>query len=65
MAYNLYSLPDCRTVLYHPDAGTANRHRRDDAESPGPGFRPDRDEPDLYAPGHNDFGAVTGRRPDL
>ena len=24
MAYNVYSLPDCRTVLYHPDVGTAN-----------------------------------------
>ena len=26
MAYNVYSLPDCRTVLYHPDVGTANLH---------------------------------------
>ena len=24
MAYNVYSLPDCKSVLYHPDAGTAN-----------------------------------------
>jgi len=24
MAYNVYSLPDTRTVLYHPDVGTAN-----------------------------------------
>jgi hypothetical protein len=27
MAYNIYSLPDCRTVLYHPDVGTANLHQ--------------------------------------
>ena len=27
MAYNVYSLPDCRTVLYHPDVGTANLHQ--------------------------------------
>lgn len=27
MAYNGYSLPDCRTVLYHPDVGTANLHQ--------------------------------------
>ena len=33
-------------------------HRRDAAESPGPGFRPDRDQPDLYASGHDDYGAV-------
>ena len=26
MAYNVYSLPDCRTVLAHPDVGTANLH---------------------------------------
>ena len=24
MAYNVYSLPDCKSVLYHPDVGTAN-----------------------------------------
>ena len=27
MAYNVYSLPDTRTVLYHPDVGTANIHQ--------------------------------------
>ena len=27
MSYNIYSLPDCRTVLYHPDVGTANLHQ--------------------------------------
>ena len=27
MAYNVYSLPDTRTVLYHPDVGTANLHQ--------------------------------------
>ena len=27
MPYNVYSLPDCRTVLYHPDVGTANLHQ--------------------------------------
>ena len=27
MAYNVYSLPDCRTVLYHPDVGTASLHQ--------------------------------------
>ena len=27
MAYNVYSLPDCRTVLYHPDVGTCNLHQ--------------------------------------
>ena len=27
MAYNVYSLPDCRTVLSHPDVGTANLHQ--------------------------------------
>ena len=27
MAYNVYPLPDCRTVLYHPDVGTANLHQ--------------------------------------
>ena len=27
MAYNVYSLPDCRTVLSHPDIGTANLHQ--------------------------------------
>ena len=27
MSYNVYSLPDCRTVLYHPDVGTANLHQ--------------------------------------
>jgi len=26
MAYNVYSLPDTRSVLYHPDVGTANLH---------------------------------------
>ncbi len=26
MAYNVYSLPDVKTVLYHPDVGTANLH---------------------------------------
>ncbi len=26
MAYNVYSLPDCKTVLAHPDVGTANLH---------------------------------------
>ena len=28
MAYNVYSLPDCRTVLYHPDVGAFIRHWR-------------------------------------
>ena len=23
VAYNVYSLPDCKSVLYHPDVGTA------------------------------------------
>ena len=27
MAYNVYSLPDCKCVLYHPDVGTANLHQ--------------------------------------
>ena len=27
MAYNVYSLPDCKTVLSHPDVGTANLHQ--------------------------------------
>ena len=27
MSYNVYSLPDTRTVLYHPDVGTANLHQ--------------------------------------
>lgn len=27
MAYNVYSLPDVKTVLYHPDVGTANLHQ--------------------------------------
>ena len=27
MAYNVYSLPDCRTVLSHPDVGDANLHQ--------------------------------------
>ena len=27
MAYNVYSLPDCKSVLYHPDVGTANLHQ--------------------------------------
>ena len=27
MAYNVYSLPDVRAVLYHPDVGTANLHQ--------------------------------------
>ena len=27
MAYNIYSLPDTRTVLSHPDIGTANLHQ--------------------------------------
>ena len=27
MAYNVYSLPDVRSVLYHPDVGTANLHQ--------------------------------------
>ena len=27
MAYNVYSLPDVRAVLYHPDIGTANLHQ--------------------------------------
>ncbi len=40
MAYNEYSLPDTRTVLYHPDAGAASLYRGDAAESPGQGFRP-------------------------
>ena len=26
MAYNVYSLPDVKAVLYHPDVGTANLH---------------------------------------
>ena len=43
MAYNVYSLPDTRTVLYHPDADAASLYRGDAAESPGQGFRPNRD----------------------
>ena len=27
MAYNIYSLPDVRAVLSHPDIGTANLHQ--------------------------------------
>ena len=27
MAYNVYSLPDCKSVLNHPDVGTANLHQ--------------------------------------
>ena len=27
MAYNVYSLPDCKSVLYHPDVGTCNLHQ--------------------------------------
>ena len=27
MAYNVYSLPDTRTVLSHPDVGTCNLHQ--------------------------------------
>ena len=27
VAYNVYSLPDCKSVLYHPDVGTANLHQ--------------------------------------
>ena len=27
MAYNVCSLPDCKSVLYHPDVGTANLHQ--------------------------------------
>ena len=27
MAYSVYSLPDCKTVLYHPDVGQANLHQ--------------------------------------
>lgn len=27
MAYNVYSLPDCKVVLAHPDVGTANLHQ--------------------------------------
>ena len=27
MAYNVYSLPDCKSVLYHPDVGTLNLHQ--------------------------------------
>ena len=27
MAYNIYSLPDVQSVLYHPDVGTANLHQ--------------------------------------
>jgi len=27
MAYNVYSLPDCKSLLYHPDVGTANLHQ--------------------------------------
>ena len=27
MAYNVYSLPDVKSVLYHPDVGTANLHQ--------------------------------------
>ncbi len=26
MGYNVYSLPDVKSVLYHPDVGTANLH---------------------------------------
>ena len=27
MPYNVYSLPDVKSVLYHPDVGTANLHQ--------------------------------------
>ena len=27
VAYNVYSLPDCKSVLYHPDVRTANLHQ--------------------------------------
>ena len=27
MAYSVYSLPDVKSVLYHPDVGTANLHQ--------------------------------------
>lgn len=27
MAYNVYSLPDVKSVLYHPDVGTCNLHQ--------------------------------------
>ena len=27
MSYNIYSLPDVKSVLYHPDVGTANLHQ--------------------------------------
>ena len=27
MAYNVYSLPDCRSVLSHPDVGSKNLHQ--------------------------------------
>ena len=48
--------PGCRRGIQH------RLHRRDAAESPGPGLRPDRDEPDLYASGCDDYGAVTDLR---
>ena len=34
-------------------------HRRHDAESPEPGLRPDRDKPDMYPAGDNDYGTVS------
>ena len=27
MAYDVYSLPDCKSVLCHPDVGTCNLHQ--------------------------------------
>ena len=59
MAYNVYSLPDTRTVLYHPDADAASLYRGDAAESPGQGFRPDRDPSCVSFAGDRHYGAMT------
>ena len=59
MAYNEYSLPDTRTVLYHPDADAASLYRGDAAESPGQGFRPDRAPSCVSFAGNRHYGAMT------
>ena len=59
MAYNVYSLPDTRTVLYHPDADAASLYRGDAAESPGQGFRPNRDPSCVSFAGSGHYGTMT------
>ena len=49
-------------VLVHPVGDVLRLVDPDVAENPGPGFQPDRDEPDLYASGCEDYGAVTNLR---